>query len=596
MYTQCPECNEAFQPSAGVLKQASGHVRCGGCGKAFNALEHLSEKLPKSAARREAGAQIPELTAESGGSASAADEMRFDDNTPLPDDFDLGVESEQISTQVPLAAVPSKADDDSSSTQADLAFGDPGEWEELLGEVEKSSTDSTNDEPEDDRWADLEAEEKEKNALDAESEAKDDASEVAAAETAEAPPDTDTQFAIQAEAMGIDLSGIHETGEEEQSDSGTGDEKEDEVEESSDTSIDEDLIAAAFQSEAADKQQEEIEAEEKAEADEDKAEVAAKEDVKDEFTIPEMTEEEMTLDRMIDQELLNVAVEDEDGVVSTMIQRQLTIEVDEKTDDDGKAEEPEAPVEPEKPEEPEEPEEPKEPKEPEQLDEPDEPVEDTPLFETIIMEGDVVHAEKPALSRRSDDPGPVRDHLPPASAAVRGGQRRSDPPSIGLISGSIALTLLLVVQVAHQSREALATIPAFNEAVGPIYRKFGRPLTPAWDISGWRFEATKGSADNGDEVLTIYSRVGNTSDDSLPYPLVHVSLTDRFEEIIGSRVLEPGDYLDSDADPRIAVASGSTFNAVIVIESPAPEATGFKLDVCYRLASGQLSCAIEDFK
>ncbi len=564
MYTQCPECNEAFQPSAGVLKQASGHVRCGGCGKAFNALEHLSEKLPKSAVRRKAGAQIPELTAESGGSASAADEMRFDDNTPLPDDFDFDIESPQISTQVPLSAVPSKADDDSSSTQADLAFGDPGEWEDLLGEVEKSSADSTKDEP-DDRWADLEAEEKEKSARTAASEAKNDAAEVAAAETTEAPPDTDTQFAIQAEAMGIDLSGIHETGEEEQGDSGTEDEKEAAVEESSDTSIDEDLIAA-------------------------------KEDVKDEFAIPEMTEEELTLDRMIDQELLNVAVKDEDGVVSTMIQRKLTIEVDEKTEDDGEAEAPEAPVEPEKAEEPEEPEAPVEPEAPEALDEPDEPVEDAPLFETIIMEGDVVHAEKPALSRRSDDPGPVRDHLPPASAAVRGGQRRSDPPSFGLISGSIALTLLLIVQVAHQSREALATIPAFNEAVGPIYRKFGRPLTPAWDISGWRFEATKGSADNGDEVLTIYSRVGNTSDDSLPYPLVHVSLTDRFEEIIGSRVLEPGDYLDSDADPRIAVASGSTFNAVIVIESPAPEATGFKLDVCYRLASGQLSCAIEDFK
>lgn len=165
-----------------------------------------------------------------------------------------------------------------------------------------------------------------------------------------------------------------------------------------------------------------------------------------------------------------------------------------------------------------------------------------------------------------------------------------------MIGGSIALTLLLVVQIAHQSREALATIPAFREAVGPIYRKFGRPLTPAWDISGWRFEATKGSADDEDEVLTIYSRVGNTSDKSLPYPLVHVSLTDRFEEIIGSRVLEPGEYLDSDADPRKAVEPGSTFNAVIAIESPAPEATGFKLDVCYRLASGQLSCAIEDFK
>ena len=124
----------------------------------------------------------------------------------------------------------------------------------------------------------------------------------------------------------------------------------------------------------------------------------------------------------------------------------------------------------------------------------------------------------------------------------------------------------------------------------------GQPLTPAWDISGWRFEATKGSTDENEEFLTIYSRVGNKSDAALPYPMIHVSLTDRFEDIIGSRVLEPSEYLSDDADPRRPVVAGNTFNAVITIESPSPEATGFKLNVCYRLASGQLRCAIEDFK
>jgi hypothetical protein len=77
---------------------------------------------------------------------------------------------------------------------------------------------------------------------------------------------------------------------------------------------------------------------------------------------------------------------------------------------------------------------------------------------------------------------------------------------------------------------------------------------------------------------------------------VHLSLTDRFEEIIGSTVLEPGEYLPENADPRKLVPPSNTFNAVITIESPTEDATGFKIDVCYRLASGQLRCAIEDFK
>ena len=73
-------------------------------------------------------------------------------------------------------------------------------------------------------------------------------------------------------------------------------------------------------------------------------------------------------------------------------------------------------------------------------------------------------------------------------------------------------------------------------------------------------------------------------------------LTDRFEETIGSRMLDPAEYLTSDLDPRKLVQPGNTFNAVISIQSPAEEATGFKLNVCYRLSSGQLRCAIPDFK
>jgi hypothetical protein len=158
------------------------------------------------------------------------------------------------------------------------------------------------------------------------------------------------------------------------------------------------------------------------------------------------------------------------------------------------------------------------------------------------------------------------------------------------------LFVILVVQVVHHSREALAISPTFQSTIGPVYRMIGSPVTPAWNIKGWRFEATKGSTDEEDQVLTIFSRVGNNSDQTLPYPLVHVSLTDRFEEIIGSRVLEPSEYLFDNADPRRPVRPGETFNAVIAIDSPSTDATGFKLNVCYRLASGQLRCAIEDFK
>ena len=229
----------------------------------------------------------------------------------------------------------------------------------------------------------------------------------------------------------------------------------------------------------------------------------------------------------------------------------------------------------------------------------------SPTVETIVMEGELVRgklkrekpaARKAATSEGLDDPGMSFPINKTKDDYARRREVASGPPTSGMIAGMIALVLILIVQVVHQSREALATMPAFNSAVGPVYRMLGMPLTPTWNISGWRFEATKGSTDESDQLLTIYSRVGNNSEEPLPYPLVHLSLTDRFEDIIGSTVLEPSEYLPENADPRRLVPPSNTFNAVISIDAPSAEATGFKLNVCYRLASGQLRCAIEDFK
>ena len=166
----------------------------------------------------------------------------------------------------------------------------------------------------------------------------------------------------------------------------------------------------------------------------------------------------------------------------------------------------------------------------------------------------------------------------------------------GGIAAIIVLVLLLAGQYLHKSREFLATYGMFNQTIGPVYRLLDSPVTPAWNIKGWRFETTNGSTDEGEQLLTIYSSIANRSEQALPYPLVHVSLTDRWEEIVASRVLEPNEYLAGNPDPRRPVAPGETFTAIISIASPSEEVTGFKLNVCYRLDSGRLSCAIEDFK
>lgn len=215
---------------------------------------------------------------------------------------------------------------------------------------------------------------------------------------------------------------------------------------------------------------------------------------------------------------------------------------------------------------------------------------DDALVESIVMEGDTVTDLLEMAERASFDDVPPPDDSEDVPGRYNGLVRGA-----GLVA-ILILALALVAQYVHANRETLATRPFFQSTVAPLYEAFSQPVTPAWDIGGWQFESTTGSTDDTDQRLTIYSRIANESAAALPYPLIHVSLTDRWDDVIGSRVLAPGDYLAGNGNVNKLVAAGASFEAVITVAAPAAAATGFKLNVCYGLAERRLRCAIEDFR
>lgn len=271
------------------------------------------------------------------------------------------------------------------------------------------------------------------------------------------------------------------------------------------------------------------------------------------YAVPPQTEEEMTINMQIDQDLMRLAAEE--GFSSTLTGERKVLE-------------------------------------------------DSLRVETIVMEGDFVRTALDkeldevveAVGGLDDDPRLLLDNYIKSKERIRGGRRRTDPPSYTVIAGVVVLAVLLMAQVIHAYRESLATYGGFNHTVGSVYRLFGASLTPEWNVRGWRFEATSGSTDQADDVLTIRSRISNQSGGDLPYPLLHVALTDRFEEVIGSRVLEPTDYLGDKQGVMSTVAAGQEFGATITVESVSADATGFKLNVCYREDAARLRCATEDFR
>jgi len=550
-------------------------------------------------------------------SRANSDVQRYDDNTPLPDDFLDGRDDDGD------PALPRRRAEDhieprspaADEAQADLALGEPDDWMELLDEVGNPRYESLASAGEDSL---------------ADTDLRLLSDDVAPETDPDFPADIDTQFDLQAIEMGIDVTGNRELELEEDSlplgtpaDAQTGASAEplELAPETGEQDLDTDGFpddlafdladeAIAAPSNAAgdadapgggewpglgeddgvpETPVDEEDAEERlreqafeqelasayAVTPDDEQAPAAPGAADDGHFVPPPTEEEMTINMLIDQDLLRLA-EQQDVFIAAATHDRL---------------------------------------------------QDSPHVETIIMEGEFVRTalEAELLAAKHNDAGTshpapdaqsikapvarstnvkhgkedddlILDTYVKSKELVRGGRRRTDPPSYTVIGGVLALTLMLAVQVVHANRESLATWSMFDHTVGSVYRLFGERVIPDWDIRDWQFESTSGSTDEMDQVLTISSRITNKSRKSLPYPLLHVSLTDRWEEIIGSKVLEPAEYITGESEPGGRVPAGQHFTAVVRVESPSADATGFKLNVCYREAGNRVRCATEDFK
>lgn len=523
---------------------------------------------------------------------TSVDEIRFDDNTPLPEDFEFdddGYVEGDFSTEALQADSESEepAEVIEEEPQADLELSEPDEWTDLLGEfadlaeavaapadVVIDALGEPDEVAEPAPPEELEAPDQDDAIAAAPDVAEEVAEDVAADATdADAPLDMDSQFALQAEAMGIDLSGMHEALEAKKAVPVEDDVDLDELLAESENEdleledlLDEDLVDEVDEDDLERTLAADVEAEP---GEATQLDLIEDEAADDGHYVPPLTEEEQTINMQIDQDLLNIAIEDEDGFASTIVIAEAEAENKAREEQEDTVD-----------------------------DEAEQALEDTGAgFETIIMEGEAFRSAAD-LEQLDAEPEATVATLAATTVVKREPEEQSSSKSrrYGLVAGIVLLALFLAVQYVHQSRDTLATIPAFNNAIGPVYRALGKPLSPEWDITGWRFEATKGSTDEGDANLTIYSRVGNKSDKPLPYPLIGISLTDRFEETIGSRVLDPAEYLANDLDPRRLVEPGNTFNAVITIESPDVAAASFRLRACYRTTEGLLRCKDDGFK
>ena len=152
--------------------------------------------------------------------------------------------------------------------------------------------------------------------------------------------------------------------------------------------------------------------------------------------------------------------------------------------------------------------------------------------------------------------------------------------------------LMLIAQVVHQNREWLSNHAPLGGVLGVLYGKLGAPVASAANLSAYQLRQWGVTGDpSADGILRVRASILNASARRAPYPLLRVTLANRFGGRIGTRDFEPAEYLGK--PPPKLLGPGEAVDATVDILDPGKSAEGFELDVCLRGADAAVSCANE---
>jgi predicted Zn finger-like uncharacterized protein len=191
----------------------------------------------------------------------------------------------------------------------------------------------------------------------------------------------------------------------------------------------------------------------------------------------------------------------------------------------------------------------------------------------------------------------VEHKLLPASEFLKSGRAgRSSAASrrqfIAWLGAAIVSALLLLIQFVHQNREWFVTHAhgPFEGIVRAMYGALGSPLPPPASLSAYQLRQWGVTGDpDANGTLRLRASILNTAAQLQPYPLLRVTLADRFGKSIGRRDFEPAEYLGKPTAKLLA--PGERADATLTILDPGKNAEGFEIDVCLRGVDSHVSCA-----
>ena len=159
--------------------------------------------------------------------------------------------------------------------------------------------------------------------------------------------------------------------------------------------------------------------------------------------------------------------------------------------------------------------------------------------------------------------------------------------------GAFVLALVLLAQVAHHYRHALARDGRVGPVLREAYARAGRPLPPHWDLGAYKIRqwGPDSAAVATGGAMTVRASLRNDAPFAQPLPLLRLELEDRFGNTVARRDFEPREWLEDSARAGRLLASGGTVEATLDVVDTGGDAVGYRLDLCMRTDAGVLQCA-----
>jgi predicted Zn finger-like uncharacterized protein len=210
------------------------------------------------------------------------------------------------------------------------------------------------------------------------------------------------------------------------------------------------------------------------------------------------------------------------------------------------------------------------------------------MADTAEDSGTAEAAETAETAETVDDILTADEFVPASHQQRRFGPQQRWP----WITGSVLLGLLLLLQVVHHWRDALAADSPLREPLTRTYAALGMPLDPHWDLGAYDVRQQGASADPTDsQLIRVRLSLANHATRAQPLPLLRLTLLDRYGKHVGTSDLTPEQYWPGGAPPRAFLGHDERVDSEVAVRDPSASSASFELDVCLRNAAGVLHCA-----